>query len=241
MVIVPTLQLKKLSYREVIPKVTNLSRGVVRIWSHAVWCWEFMPFIASVPASLGRAPHPSPPAFFSACSLCVPGNGMARGFRTPPQLCPYCCSFYNSPYFLQLSWLSSQTLALPWNLRKLLPTLNLSWLHLRRYSHAVMVTSWSFECFCSCSLFRLKARGKQGWGLHHLDASVTCTLSEDDFCIEYMFPETILNCVICDRQVIAGDCFVCCTVCFLYVQCATCISTLKRMLAHLVSWDWTTC
>ena len=52
---------------------------------------------------------------------------------------------------------------------------------------------------------------------------VPCTLSEDDFFIEYMFPETILNCVICDRQVIAGDYFVCLysmflirTMCYLY-------------------------
>lgn len=49
------------------------------------------------------------------------------------------------------------------------------------------------------------------------------TLSEDDFCIEYTFPETGLNCVICDRQVTQGDYFVCvystflmCTTCYLY-------------------------
>ena len=31
MIIVPTLQLKELSYKEIIPKVTNLSRGVMGI------------------------------------------------------------------------------------------------------------------------------------------------------------------------------------------------------------------
>lgn len=94
MITVPTLQLKELSYKDIIPKVTNFSRGV-EFGPYSV-VLGFTPVIASVPASLGWAPHSSTHSF-SSCAPCVPAP------QAPPASWDWRPCFTHRTS-LQLSW-----------------------------------------------------------------------------------------------------------------------------------------